>query len=110
MMKISWKDKVNNEKVLRRVGAKRRLAYDLRMRQMSFLGHVMRKQGRRSRGRRRVLVMSSLKEWLEEAGVKEKEAELMQKAFKFKQGIVAGHDRQSQQIQHIEIFIYSIRY
>ncbi len=62
--------------MLRRAGTKRRLIYDLRMRQMSFLGHVMRigdleklalagkVEGRRSRGRRRVLWMSSLKEWL----------------------------------------------
>ncbi len=57
------------------------------------MGHVMRKgdlenlaltgkvEGRRSRGRRRVLWMSSLKEWLEEVGVKEQEVELLEKAL-----------------------------
>jgi len=65
MMRISWKDKVSNEEVFRRAGTCRKLINDLRMRQMSFLGHVMRKgelenlaitgkvEGKRSRGRRR---------------------------------------------------------
>ena len=73
MMRISWKDKVSNEEVFRRAGTGRKLIFDLRMRQMKFLGHVMRKgelenlamtgkiEGRRSRGRRRVLWMSSFK-------------------------------------------------
>ncbi len=92
-MMISWKDKVNNEEVLKRAGTKRRLIYDLRMRQMSFLGSVMRKgdlenlaltgkvEGRRSRGRRRVFWMSSSKESVEEAGVKDQETELLEKAL-----------------------------
>ena len=61
---------------------------------MKFLGHVMRNgelenlamtgkiEGKRSRGRRRVLWMSSFKEWLEEAGVKDQEtAVLLEKAL-----------------------------
>ena len=44
--------------------------------------------------------MSSLREWLEETGVRDQEAELLEKALK--QGIVAGHDRPSQQIRNIE--------
>ena len=42
-MRISWKDKVSNEEVFRRAGTGRKLIFDLRMRQMKFLGHVMRK-------------------------------------------------------------------
>ncbi len=48
MMRISWKDKVNNEEV-KTAGTKRMLIYDLRMRQLSFLGHVMGK-GDREKG------------------------------------------------------------
>ena len=94
MMRISWKDKVSNEEVFRRAGTGRKLIFDLRMRQMKFLGHVMRNgelenlamtgkiEGKRSRGRRRVLWMSSFKEWLEEAGVKDQEtAVLLEKAL-----------------------------
>ena len=62
---------------------------DMRTRQLSFLGHVMRKEGlenlaltgrvegKRGRGRRRQNWMLSLKNWLEEQGVIHEEAELL---------------------------------
>ncbi len=43
-----------------------------------------------------MLWVSRLKEWLEEAGVKEQEAELPERALSSKQGTVAGHDLPSQ--------------
>ena len=44
MLKISWTDRVSNEEVLNRAGAKREIMKMVRQRQMRFLGHVMRKQ------------------------------------------------------------------
>ena len=85
-------DKVRNEEVFRRAGVDRKLMQDIRSRQMKFLGHVMRKEGlenlaltgkidgKRSRGRRRVMWLSSLKKWLEGKGVEHTETELLKKA------------------------------
>ena len=82
MMKIPSTDKVCNEDVLSRVQVKRKLMKDIRVRQLNFLGHIIRKdglenlvmtgriEGRRSRGRRRVIWMSSVKGWLQEREVK----------------------------------------
>ena len=64
---------------------------------MALTGKV---EGRRSSGRKRVCWMSSLKEWLEEASVKDQEAELLEKAFK--QGMWQDMIASSQQIWHIE--------
>ena len=58
---------------------------------MDFLGHIIRKdglenlamtgkiEGKRSRGRRRVTWMSSVKGWLQERGVKHQEVELIER-------------------------------
>jgi len=92
MMKIPWTDRVTNEEVFSRAGVDRKLMQDVRSRQLKFLGHVMRKgglenlaltgkvEGKRSRGRRRVTWMSSLKKWLEGKGVQDQETELLKKA------------------------------
>ena len=42
MLKISWKDKVNNKEVLRRAGMKRELLENIKKRKMELYGHVMR--------------------------------------------------------------------
>ena len=72
MMKIAWTERVSNEQVLIRVGAKRELMRMVRRRQLRFLGHVMRRhqieniciigrlEGRRARGRPRIKFLDSL--------------------------------------------------
>ena len=66
-MRIPWSDKVRNIIVLGRAGVNRKLIEDIRIRQMRFLGHIFRKErlenlavtgqieGKRSRGRKRML-------------------------------------------------------
>ena len=65
MLRISYKDKVTNEEVLRRAKVDRTLMKDIVKRQMEFFGHVIRKEeldnlvvtgfieGKRARGRQR---------------------------------------------------------
>ena len=91
MMRIPWTDKVCNEDVLSRAQVKRKLMYDIRVKQLNFLGHIIRKdglenlamtgriEGKRSRSRRRVTWMSSVKGWLQERGVKHQEVELIER-------------------------------
>ena len=43
MLRISWKDMVTNEEVYRQMNIKQSLLVDIVRRQMSFLGHVLRK-------------------------------------------------------------------
>ena len=45
MEKISWKDKILNVEVLRRVGVERDLMNMLRSRKKSWIGHVLRGDG-----------------------------------------------------------------
>ena len=45
MEKISWKDRISNEVVLRRVGVERELITMLRSRKKSWIGHVLRGDG-----------------------------------------------------------------
>src|SRR5438034_11383836 len=45
MEKISWKDRVSNKVVLRRVGVERELITMLRSRKKSWIGHVLRGNG-----------------------------------------------------------------
>ena len=42
ILRISWVDKVRNEKVLKKAGVKRSLMKIIRIRQMQFLRHVMK--------------------------------------------------------------------
>ena len=44
MLRIFWKDMVTNEEVYRRMNIKQSLLVDIVRRQMSFLGHVLRKE------------------------------------------------------------------
>ena len=43
VLRIAWVDKVTNEKVLHRANFDRKLVNDIVNRQMSFFGHVIRK-------------------------------------------------------------------
>jgi len=75
MLKVSWVGKVSNAEVLRRAGVQQDLVLKIIHRQISFIGHVLRKgqleeaaltgriQGKRARGRQR----GSLLGWLERA-------------------------------------------
>ena len=45
MIRIPWTDKVRNEEVLKRAGTGMKLILEIRTKQMSFLGHLMRKDG-----------------------------------------------------------------
>ena len=72
MLKISWTERVSNERVLQRAGAGREMVKKIRQRQLRFLGHVMRLEqlesvcvagkveGRRGRGRPRMKLVDSL--------------------------------------------------
>ena len=72
MLKISWTERVSNERVLHRTGARREMVRKIRQRQLRFLGHVMRLEqlesvcvtgkveGRRGRGRPRMKLVDSL--------------------------------------------------
>ena len=65
---------------------------EITTRQMRFLGHVIRKdglenlaltgkiEGRRGRGRKRTLWMTSLNAWIAERGIRHQEKELIKKA------------------------------
>ena len=44
MQRISWRAKKSNENVLRQIGHNTRLLKSIKMRQMKFLGHVIRKE------------------------------------------------------------------
>ena len=75
VMRIFWTEHVSNEEVLRRANHCRRLLKTIRKRQLSFLGHVMRKDGlenpaltgkvsgKRGKGRRRTTFIKSLSTW-----------------------------------------------
>ena len=72
ILRIPWTDRVSNDNVLARAGVQRELMKTVRKRQMSFLGHIYRKNdlekavlagkicGRRDRGRQRITYLQSL--------------------------------------------------
>ena len=85
MLRLSWTEHTTNEEVLTRANAKRSLINIIRERQLKFLGHVMRKEGlenlvltgfiegKRSRGRQRLMFLQSLNNWMvEQVAEKEK--------------------------------------
>ena len=71
-MRISWKDHISNEEVLRIANTERSLIKNIRQRQISFLGHIMRIEKiehlvvtgkiecKKGRGRPRLTYISSL--------------------------------------------------
>ncbi|GFR87083.1 retrovirus-related Pol polyprotein LINE-1 [Elysia marginata] len=72
ILKISWAERTPNEEVWRRAGVKKKAVHIVRKRQLSFVGHIYRKdnlerlaltgrvQGKRDRGRQRVTFLHSL--------------------------------------------------
>ena len=89
MLRISWTERVSNNEVFSMAGTRRKLLNNIRGQQLSFLGHVIQKngfenlaltgriEGRRSRGRRRILWMSSLMSGISESGIDHRENELL---------------------------------
>ena len=80
MLRISYKDRVTNEEVIRRANVDRTLMKDIVKRQMEFFGHVIRKEevenlvvtgfieGKTVRGRQRETYQTCLRErdvWLQ---------------------------------------------
>ena len=75
MGNISWKDKVTNDNVMKKLNVKRNLLKDVQKRKLRYYGHVKRKnnflttamegrmRGRRPRGRPRINWFSDVKEW-----------------------------------------------
>ena len=75
MANISWKDKVTNENVMKKLDIKRNLLKDVQKRKLRYYGHVKRKnnflttamegrmRGKRPRGRPRINWFSDVKEW-----------------------------------------------
>ena len=92
MMRIPWVDRVRNKDVLRRAGTHRKLIKDIRVRQLRFLGHVIRKEGledlaltgkidgKRSRGRKRISWLAGLNEWVAERSQQGRDVDLINKA------------------------------
>ena len=72
MLRISWKGRITNDEVYRRMGTGKSLLWDILRRQLSFLGHVLRKDelqqlsvtgfvdGKRARGRHRTTFLTYL--------------------------------------------------
>ena len=69
---ISWRDKVTNEEVLKRVGEVRQMMKDIKRRKKTWIGHVLRRnglmreviegrmQGKRTVGRRRQQLLDDI--------------------------------------------------
>ena len=72
---VPWTAKITNEECLRRMGETRKLIKNMRKRQSTFFGHVMRRggieniltagkiEGIRTRGRPREKILDSLTKW-----------------------------------------------
>lgn len=76
VLKISWRDKIKNETVLKKAGCRRELEGIIKMRKASYAGHVLRSgdsmqknclegyvEGKRERGRQRATWMDNIKDW-----------------------------------------------
>src|SRR6188508_2447654 len=77
LLKISWRDKITNEEVLRRVHVKLHFVRDMRKRKLEYAGHVLRGSsgeshlyllegkigGKRARGRPRRAWMNDIIDW-----------------------------------------------
>ena len=77
MLKIAWTEKKTNEEILNEIGIERSLIVTIKKRQLSFFGHMMRKEGlehlaitgkvegKRARGRQRNTYVDCLREGIE---------------------------------------------
>ena len=74
MENIKWTDKITNEEVLLRVGETHNLRETISMRKKRWMGHVLRREGlmkdvlegrmegKRLRGRKRIMMMDDIKD------------------------------------------------
>lgn len=77
VLRISWKDHITNEEVLRRIGKQQEVTFMIKKRKLEYFGHLMRHNkyrlqqlilqgkvdGRRGPGRRRNSWMQNLRKW-----------------------------------------------
>ena len=75
LKRISWMDKITNEDVLKKVNAKRYVVPTIKLRKISYFGHMVRRdnihrlllegkiEGKRPRGRPRTEWTDNIKEW-----------------------------------------------
>ena len=75
MLKISWTEKISNERELTITNVKQKLLQTIKKRKMILLGHVMRRkgienlsltgkvEGKKARGRQRMSYLSNNKDW-----------------------------------------------
>jgi hypothetical protein len=75
MTRTSWKDKIKNEEILRKVKIQKRLMEEIMKRKTTFCGHIMRHdtiqrtllegkvEGKRARGRQRLTWFDNIKDW-----------------------------------------------
>ena len=75
MKRISWMDKITNDEVLRRVGAKRYVISAIKSRKIAYFGHLVRRdniqrvllegkiEGTRHRGRPRIEWTDNIRQW-----------------------------------------------
>ena len=73
--RISWKDKITNEEVMRRLSVKREILSNMRTAKLKYFGHTMRQEslhktilvgrieGKRARGRQRKIWTDDIKSW-----------------------------------------------
>ena len=77
ILRISWRDRVTNLEVLRRMNTNKELLPTIKQRKLMYFGHVMRNEkyrllhliiqgkieGRRAQGRRRTSWLKNLRQW-----------------------------------------------
>jgi endonuclease/exonuclease/phosphatase family metal-dependent hydrolase len=75
MLRISWKDKIKNEDVIKKMNVERRMMEVIRERKMKFCGHILRHdsiqktllegkiEGKRARGKQRHTWWHNIQEW-----------------------------------------------
>lgn len=85
MLRISWMQKISNEKVLQRVGETRALLQTIKRKKVAYLGHVLRNdkyqllqlimmgkiKGKRRVGRRKKSWLRNIREWTSIASVED---------------------------------------
>lgn len=77
ILRVSWKDRITNIEVLRRIGREKEVERTIKERKLQYLGHIMRGEkynilrlimqgkieGKRGVGRRRISWLRNLREW-----------------------------------------------
>uniref|UniRef100_A0A8D8Q737 Uncharacterized protein n=2 Tax=Cacopsylla melanoneura TaxID=428564 RepID=A0A8D8Q737_9HEMI len=78
ILRVSWKDKVTNKEILRRMNKELEVLYIIKVRKLQYLGHIMRNEnryqllqkiiqgkvyGKRGVGRRRISWLKNLRTW-----------------------------------------------